>query len=201
MTNHPPVSLRSQGLLLMLFIILLLQACHQQDSREELQQWLNTVSLTQATLALSAPELPVLVAPSYTALTLDAPFNRTADIDSSMLDTQLPAALIKSHHRHTAQILEEFSLDSIEMLGSITKGQERYALLKAGGHLYTAKPGDYLGKNCGSIRSISEDLIVIEEQTKSEERSSKHTRKDSPRIITISSTATSISTTSKGIAK
>ena len=59
--------------------------------------------------------------------------------------------------------LEAFSLESIQMLGTITQGPETFALVKAGTNLYRVRKGNYMGQNFGVITAIDESQISLKE--------------------------------------
>ncbi|SCC91437.1 putative Tfp pilus assembly protein PilP [Thiomonas sp. X19] len=61
------------------------------------------------------------------------------------------------------QPLEQYSLDQIQMVGSLKiKGQD-YALLKAANLLYRAHVGEYAGQHYGRITKIDENQVVLQE--------------------------------------
>jgi type IV pilus assembly protein PilP len=60
--------------------------------------------------------------------------------------------------------LESFPLDSLKMVGSLKRGDTRFAIIKdSAGVIYRVQVGNYLGQNFGSIESISENEIKITE--------------------------------------
>jgi type IV pilus assembly protein PilP len=59
--------------------------------------------------------------------------------------------------------LEAFPLDSMAMVGSVTKQGVPYALLRVDTLLYQVKVGDHLGQNYGRVTRISETEIVLRE--------------------------------------
>ncbi len=61
------------------------------------------------------------------------------------------------------QPLEAYSLDQIQMVGSLTIHGQRYALLKAGKLLYRAHVGEYAGQHYGRITQIDENQVVLQE--------------------------------------
>ena len=61
------------------------------------------------------------------------------------------------------QPLEQYSLDQIQMVGSLTLHGQRYALLKAGNLLYRAHVGEYAGQHYGRITQIDENQVVLQE--------------------------------------
>ncbi len=60
--------------------------------------------------------------------------------------------------------LEEFPLDSLDMVGTITSKQTLYAMVRAGdGVIHRVTLGNYIGQNFGRIIGISEDEIQLVE--------------------------------------
>ena len=62
------------------------------------------------------------------------------------------------------QELENFPLDSLDMVGTIGSGRGLTALLKAPDKMtYKVRPGSYLGQNDGRVTSVSEDRVDLVE--------------------------------------
>lgn len=60
--------------------------------------------------------------------------------------------------------LEEFALDSLRMVGTITMQQRAYALIKAPDSVvHRVTVGDHLGQNFGKITAVSETEVVLME--------------------------------------
>lgn len=60
--------------------------------------------------------------------------------------------------------LEEFPLDSLRMVGTITMQQRAYALIKApDAVVHRVSVGDHMGQNYGKITGISETEVVLME--------------------------------------
>jgi len=60
--------------------------------------------------------------------------------------------------------LEEFSLESLRMVGYLRRADVDYAIVRAvDGKLHRVKAGNYMGLNFGQILSISDTEIKIEE--------------------------------------
>lgn len=59
--------------------------------------------------------------------------------------------------------MEAYPLDTMNMVGSLTRDKQRYALLRVDSLLYQVKAGDYLGQNFGRITKISETDITLRE--------------------------------------
>lgn len=62
------------------------------------------------------------------------------------------------------QKLEEFPLDSLDMVGTIGSGSGLTALVKAPDKMtYRVRPGTYLGQSDGRVTSVSDDRIELVE--------------------------------------
>jgi len=59
--------------------------------------------------------------------------------------------------------LEAFPLESITMVGTLTRGPDTYALVRAGANLYRIGKGNYLGQNFGVVVAIDENQVMIKE--------------------------------------
>ena len=59
--------------------------------------------------------------------------------------------------------LEAFPLESIQMMGTITRARETFALVKAGPNLYRVRKGNYMGQNFGVVTGIDEASINLKE--------------------------------------
>lgn len=62
------------------------------------------------------------------------------------------------------QYLEEFPLDTLRMVGTVTMGGETFALIRTrDGAIHRVRVGEYLGQNHGRISAISEVGIELTE--------------------------------------
>ena len=59
--------------------------------------------------------------------------------------------------------LEAFPLESIQMMGTITRARETFGLVKAGPNLYRVRKGNYMGQNFGVVIGIDEASINLKE--------------------------------------
>jgi len=65
---------------------------------------------------------------------------------------------------HTPDVLEQFPLDTLKMVGSLEQNGQRWALIKAqDGTLYRTKRGRYMGQDNGKIVNITESKVVLQE--------------------------------------
>lgn len=65
---------------------------------------------------------------------------------------------------HTPDVLEQFPLDTLKMVGSLEQSGQRWALIKAqDGTLYRTTKGRYMGQDNGKIVNITETQTVLRE--------------------------------------
>ena len=74
-----------------------------------------------------------------------------------------PNSLLTAEINRRKEPLEAYPLDSMAMVGSLTRDNRRYALLRVDNLLYQVKSGDYLGQNFGRVTKISETEITLRE--------------------------------------
>lgn len=62
------------------------------------------------------------------------------------------------------EYLEQFPLDTLDMVGMMSRGDSQYALLKTSdGLIHRVSVGNYIGQNEGRVLFISESSIDVEE--------------------------------------
>jgi type IV pilus assembly protein PilP len=59
--------------------------------------------------------------------------------------------------------LEAFPLESIRMVGTLSRGKESFGLVKAGTNLFRVRKGNYMGQNFGVITAIDDSQISLKE--------------------------------------
>lgn len=91
---------------------------------------------------------------------------RPSRIEVVQAGTVVPSATsarVKAEQERPKEPLEAFSLEAIQMQGTLTQGKETFALVKAGSNLYRVKKGNYMGQNFGVITAIDESQISLKE--------------------------------------
>lgn len=73
------------------------------------------------------------------------------------------AALLAPELARRKEALEAFPLDTMSMVGSLTKAGHPVALLRVGNLLYQVREGNYLGQNYGRITKIDETELSLRE--------------------------------------
>ncbi len=99
----------------------------------------------------------------YTAAQAVEPFSNQKLSVALKQEAKQPNSLLAAELNRRKEPLEAYPLDSMSMVGSITKQGQPFALLRVDNLLYQVKVGEYLGQNYGQIRKISETEIVLRE--------------------------------------
>ena len=62
------------------------------------------------------------------------------------------------------EALESFPLDTLKMVGTITQGNQKYALIQMDGKgVMQIKAGNYVGQNYGLVTKVADDQVSIKE--------------------------------------
>ena len=141
--------------------VLCLVACS--GEQEELSQWMEQQKreVKPSVQALSPPKK--FNPQAYAGFTGVEPFSAQKLIVALKQEARQPNSLLSAEINRRKEPLEAYPLDSMSMVGSVTKAGRQYALLKVDNLLYQVKPGDYLGQNFGKITKISETDVSLRE--------------------------------------
>lgn len=100
---------------------------------------------------------------AYTALSGVEPFSTQKLTVALKQEARQPNSLLAAEINRRKEPLEAYPLDSMRMVGSVTKSGRPYALLRVDNLLYQVKQGDYIGQNYGKITKISETDVSLRE--------------------------------------
>ncbi len=131
---------------------------------EELQQWVDQQrrEVRPSVTPLTPPKK--FDPQAYVAAQAVEPFSpQKLTVALKLEDRQQPNSLLASETKRRREPLEAFPLDSMSMVGSVTKQGKPFALLKVDSLLYQVKAGDYLGQNYGRVTKITETEITLRE--------------------------------------
>ncbi|MCS4534209.1 pilus assembly protein PilP [Neisseria montereyensis] len=136
--------------------ILVLSACT--PAHEDLTEWMDNTR-KQAKAKVIPFEAPAVSQPkSYNP----PQFDGLNAFESKRLNSVQQGANAPDTNR-PKEILEGFSLENLKYVGSLTKGGLTTGYVEADGHVYTVRPGNYIGQNYGKIQSITADQITLTE--------------------------------------
>ncbi len=132
-------------------------------SQDELQQWIEQ-QRREAKPNVSPLSAPKKFNPQpYLAGNAVEPFSTQKLTVAIKQEARQSNSLLAAEINRRKEPLEAYPLDSMSMVGSVTKLGRPYALLKVDNLLYQVKQGDYLGQNYGKITKISETDISFRE--------------------------------------
>jgi type IV pilus assembly protein PilP len=139
----------------------LLAACSAEH--EELQQWMEQQRRE------AKPSVPPLQPPKkfdpepYGMAQAVEPFSNQKLSVALKQEARQPNSLLSAELNRRKEPLEAYPLDSMNMVGSVNKQGQPFALLRVDNLLYQVKVGDYLGQNYGRITRIAETEIALRE--------------------------------------
>jgi len=167
MPQRKPVSplegspIRPLAALLAACLVSLLAGC--EGETQELQEWMDQQrrEVRPSVQPLAAPKKfdPV---PYANAQQVD-PFSNQKLSVALKQEARQPSSLLAAEMNRRKDPLEAFPLDSMSMVGSVSRGGTPLALLRVDNLLYQVKPGDYLGQNFGRITRITETELALRE--------------------------------------
>ena len=145
----------------MLACALALSACA--GDQDELQQWMEQQKreVKPSVEPLSSPKK--FNPQPYAALGAVEPFSMQKLTVALKQEARQPNSLLAAEINRRKEPLEAYPLDSMSMVGSVSKAGRPYALLRVDNLLYQVKQGDYLGQNYGKITKISETQLSLRE--------------------------------------
>ena len=151
-------SARGRSAALLVACAAVLSACA--ADQDELKQWMEQQKreVKPNVEPLSAPKKfnPV----PYAALGAVEPFSTQKLTVALKQEARQPNSLLAAEINRRKEPLEAYPVDSMAMVGSVTRNGRPYALLKVDNLLYQVKQGDYLGQNYGKIIKISETDVA-----------------------------------------
>ena len=141
--------------------VLLLVACSAEH--DELRQWMDQQRReTKPSVTPLQPPKKFDPQPYNSAQAVD-PFSTQKLTVALKQEARQPNSLLSAELNRRKEPLESFPLDSMAMVGSVTKQGQPYALLRVDNLLYQVKVGDYLGQNYGRITRIAETDVALRE--------------------------------------
>jgi len=99
---------------------------------------------------------------AYSATSLRSPFDRPIEVREI---TQLQAvAAIKPDENRVKEFLEQFTFDSLHMVGTLERGGTSWTLIRdPDGGVHRVKVGNYLGRHHGKIVDMTDTYVAVVE--------------------------------------
>lgn len=131
--------------------------------QEELSQWM-AQQRREVKPSVTPLQPPKKFEPeAYSGLDVVEPFSTQKLAVALRQEARQPSSVLAAELNRRKEPLEDFPLDSMTMVGSVSKGGRPYALLKVNNLLYQVAVGDHIGQNFGRITEISETEIKLRE--------------------------------------
>ena len=161
MAAQHPARMRALSLIGLALTGTLLAGCT--SGSDELQQWMEEQrQQTRPTVKPLTPPKTFQPQP-YEAQAMVDPFSTQKLTVALRREAAQPSSLLAAEMKRRREPLEAFPLDSMAMVGSVSREGRPYALLRVDNLLYQARVGDYMGQNFGRITKISETEITLRE--------------------------------------
>jgi type IV pilus assembly protein PilP len=147
----------------LLIISLLLSVYGCSGSDDELKQWMADARKDVH------PITPHLTEPKTFEPFIYAEQSQVDPFDPAKITNALRKLAAKSNNGLAPDLsrrrepLESFPLDSIQMVGTLSRPNLRYALLRADGVVYQIKVGNYVGQNFGIVTLIGDNQVTLKE--------------------------------------
>lgn len=146
-------------------LALALTGCFSSE-QEDLQAWMTSERNATKPKVETISEPTKFIPQSYTSEAVLEPFSNeklVAVLRGAQSVTAVNSALIEPELNRRKEPLEDFPLDTMVLVGSLTKQGQLVALIKVNGLLYQVKSGQYLGQNFGRILRVSETEVTLRE--------------------------------------
>jgi type IV pilus assembly protein PilP len=138
-----------------------LSACGGGDT-QDLQDYIAKVRQRESAPIEQLPEIKQVATYVYDPGDRRDPF--IMDVRGEDLATPAPSGSIAPDPLRRKEELEQYTLDSLKMVGTLAQADATWALILApGGILHKVRVGNYLGHNNGQIMRIDEGQVQVTE--------------------------------------
>ncbi len=126
----------------------------------DLEAWVEEIKRRPAVRIEALPQVKPYETFSYTVHAQRSPFIPSAPVRQQVPDDGTGG--VRPDADRNREYLEDFPLDTLRMVGTVTMGGETYALIRSNdGSVHRVRVGNYLGQNHGRITSISEISVAL----------------------------------------
>jgi type IV pilus assembly protein PilP len=148
-------------LALLLPLFTLVVACTSRDF-SDLDSFMAEKRARPGGIIAPIPTFKAYEAFAYSATRLRSPFDRPIEVREI---TQLQSiSAIKPDDNRAKEFLEQYTFDSIAMVGSLERGANNWSLVKdPEGGIHRVQVGNYLGRNHGKIVEMTDTYLAVVE--------------------------------------
>lgn len=157
-----PLSPRRQGIAFRLVLAGLIAAGVGGCTRDtaDLDAWLAEVKSRPSAPIEAIPEMKPFDSFSYSSLNLRDPFAPLAFVSPQVASSN--GAGPRPDSSRPRELLEEFPLDSLRMMGTLQQQGNLWALVKdPSGTIHRVQMGNYLGQNHGRVVAVDEQQVSV----------------------------------------
>lgn len=150
-----------RSLLLLCLLGGLLSGCAR-DNFADLDSFMDEKRSRPGGIIAPIPTFKAYEAFAYSATSLRSPFDRPIEVREI---AQLQAiAAIKPDENRAKEFLEQFTFDSLRMVGTLERDNNHWSLIKdPDGGVHRVKPGNFLGRHHGKIVDMTDTFISVVE--------------------------------------
>lgn len=142
---------------------LLISGCSSDSKYGDLREFMAEVERLPKGKVAPLPVFEPYQAFGYGAQTLRSPFTPPIVLPEKTREQQINIG-VKPPPNHVKQFLEKFSIASLVMVGTLSKEDSIWALIKdSDGGIHRIQIGDYMGTNYGKVESIDDVRVDITE--------------------------------------
>ena len=128
------------------------------DGLEDLREFVNNAYADKKPKVEPLPEIKTQETFIYNAANLVDPFAAF----NLMPQGQKSASGLRPDPNRRKEPLEDYPLDSLKMVGTLSRGKQAWAVIQApDGTVHRAQIGDHLGQNSGMINKISDEKVDL----------------------------------------
>ncbi len=145
-----------------MLLVLSLAGCSK-DGVDDLEQFVNEARMKKGTVE-PLPEFKPAETYVYNVSQMKDPFETwKSEVKANQAVNRMISGIRPNVNRRK-EVLENYPLDTLRLIGSVEYSNERWGLVKApDGIIYRVKPNNYLGQNYGKITRVTENKLVLTE--------------------------------------
>jgi len=149
-----------KGLLLVMLTVLV-TACSG-DDMQDLDAFMAEKRARPGGVIEPIPTFKAYEAFAYAATTMRSPFDRPVEVRQvARLNAR---SAVKPDPNRPREFLEQFTLDSLQMVGRLERGSGVWALIRdPNGGIHRVQPGDFLGRDHGKITDMGVGFVAVVE--------------------------------------
>jgi type IV pilus assembly protein PilP len=147
--------------LLLVILAMSVTACSGDDMRD-LDAYMAEKRARPGGVIEPIPTFKAYEAFAYAATTMRSPFDRPVEVRQvAKLNAR---SAVKPDPDRPREFLEQFTLDSLQMVGRLERGSGEWALIRdPNGGIHRVQPGNFLGRDHGEITDMGIGFVAVVE--------------------------------------